>query len=191
MEDDAVDLAGFCVGVVEEGSLLGPDRVREGDAIVGLASSGLHANGYSLVRRALLPRFALDEVVPALGRALADELLEPCAIHAPDVLALRRAGLLHAAAHVTGGGVHENLPRALPDGLGATIRRGSWPEPPIFGLVAEAAGAGDDDLFRTFNMGLGMLLVVPPEALDEVLARGEGSSFLVGEVHRGSGVRVA
>jgi phosphoribosylformylglycinamidine cyclo-ligase len=191
MEDDAVDLAGFCVGVIEEGSLLGPDRVREGDAIVGLASSGLHANGYSLVRRALLPRHALDEVVPALGRALAEELLEPCAIHAPDVLALHRAGLLHAAAHVTGGGVHENLPRALPGGLGATIRRGSWPEPPIFGLVAAAAGADDDDLFRTFNMGLGMLLVVPPEAVDAVLARGEGSSFLVGEVHRGSGVRVA
>ncbi|HEX6131578.1 MAG TPA: phosphoribosylformylglycinamidine cyclo-ligase [Actinomycetota bacterium] len=191
MEDDRVDLAGFCVGVVEERSLLGPDRVREGDAIVGLASSGLHANGYSLVRHALLPRYALDEVVPALGRTLADELLEPCAIHAPDVLALHRAGLLHAAAHVTGGGVHENLPRALPDGLGATIRRGTWPEPPIFGLVAAAAGAGDDDLFRTFNMGLGMLLVVPPEAVDAALAQGEGSSFLVGEIHRGSGVRVA
>jgi phosphoribosylformylglycinamidine cyclo-ligase len=125
MEDDVFDLAGFCVGVVEEADLLGPDRVAEGDVVVGLASTGLHANGYSLVRSALLPRFDLDHTPSGFDRPLADELLEPCAIYAPDVLSLARDGLLHAAAHVTGGGILENLPRVLPDGLGATIHRSS------------------------------------------------------------------
>ena len=124
MDEDAFDLAGFCVGVVDEASLLGPHRVAEGDVVIGLASTGLHANGYSLVRSALLPAFELDATPPGLDRPLADELLEPCAIYAPDVVALARDGLLHAAAHVTGGGILENLPRALPEGLGATIQSG-------------------------------------------------------------------
>ena len=190
MPDDAFDLAGFCVGMVEEAELLGLHRVADGDVLVGLASSGLHANGYSLVRSALLPRLPLEEVVPELGRTLADELLEPCAIHTPDVLALHRDGLLHAAVHVTGGGVVENLPRALPDGLGAVLRRGSWPEHPVFALIGEAAAATDDDLFGTFNMGLGMILVVAPERADEVLSRTEGRGYRVGEVVAGAGVRI-
>ncbi len=123
MEDDVFDLAGFCVGIVEEAALLGPHRVAEGDIVVGLASSGLHANGYSLVRSALLQRFDLDHTPPGLDRTLADELLEPCAIYAPGVVSLARDGLLHAAAHVTGGGMFENLPRVLPEDLGATIHR--------------------------------------------------------------------
>jgi len=191
MPEDQFDLAGFCVGLVEERDLLGPHRVADGDAIVALASSGLHANGYSLVRQALLPRHALDDAPHELDRSLADELLEPCAIHAPDVLALHRDGSLHAAAHITGGGVHENLPRALPDGLGATIERGTWPEPAIFGLIAEAARATDDDMFGTFNMGIGMALVVPPDDVDAVLERTPGRSFRIGTVVAGSGVRFA
>ncbi len=114
MAGDAFDLAGCCVGVVDEADVLGPERVREGDALIGLASSGLHANGYSLVRSALLSRYRLDEPVDELGRSLGDELLEPCTIHTPDVLGLRRDGLLHAAAHVTGGGIDGNLPRVTP-----------------------------------------------------------------------------
>ena len=190
MADDAFDLAGFCVGVVEEASLLGPHRVAEGDVVIGLASTGLHANGYSLVRSALLPAFDLEATPPGLGRSLADELLEPCAIYAPDVVGLAKAGLVHAAAHVTGGGILENLPRALPEGLGAAIRRGSWPEPPIFGLVREASGASEDDLFATFNMGVGMLVVVEPASADDVLARSTHHAFRIGEVTAGSGVRV-
>jgi phosphoribosylformylglycinamidine cyclo-ligase len=182
MDDDAFDLAGFCVGVVDEADLLGPAEVREGDVLIGLASSGLHANGYSLVRSALLPRYGLDEHLDELGRILGDELLEPCTIHTPDVLALHRDGLLHAAAHITGGGIGENLPRALPAELDARIERGSWIEPPIFGLIQRAAEISDDDMFATFNMGLGMVLVVDKEHVDDVLARTGGRGSVVGEV---------
>ncbi|MGZ8578290.1 MAG: phosphoribosylformylglycinamidine cyclo-ligase [Actinomycetota bacterium] len=182
MDDDAFDLAGFCVGVVDEADLLGPEEVREGDVLIGLASSGLHANGYSLVRSALLPRYGLDEHLDELGRTLGDELLEPCTIHTPDVLALHRDGLLHAAAHITGGGIGENLPRALPAELDARIERGSWIEPPIFGLIQRAAEIPDDDMFATFNMGLGMVLVVGKEHVDDVLARTRGRGSVVGEV---------
>jgi phosphoribosylformylglycinamidine cyclo-ligase len=191
MPDDAFDLAGFCVGVVDETSLLGPHRVAEGDVVIGLASTGLHANGYSLVRSALLPAFDLADTPPGLDRPLADELLEPCAIYAPTVVSLAREGLLHAAAHVTGGGIPENLPRILPDRLGATIHRGAWPEHPIFGLVQEASGASDDDLFATFNMGVGMLLVVDPGAAPDVSARSAHEAFRIGEVTAGAGIRVA
>jgi phosphoribosylformylglycinamidine cyclo-ligase len=190
MAEDAFDLAGFCVGVVDEAALLGPHRVDQNDVVVGLASTGLHANGYSLVRSALLPAFDLGETPPGLDRPLADELLEPCAIYAPEVVSLARDGLIHAAAHVTGGGVFENLPRVLPDGLGATIQRGTWPEQPIFGVVQEATGATDDDMFATFNMGVGMLLVVAPEAVEEVVARSGHQAFRIGEVSSPSGVHL-
>ena len=186
MPDDQFDLAGFCVGVVEEAALLGPQRVREGDVLIGLPSSGLHANGYSLVRRVLLDGRSLDAAVPELGRSLADELLEPCTIHAPQVLALHRQGLVHAAAHITGGGFTENIPRMLPEGLGARIDRGSWTEPAIFGLLQREAGLGDEDLFSTFNMGLGVVLAVAPEHAETVAAHGP----IVGRVETGPGVRV-
>jgi phosphoribosylformylglycinamidine cyclo-ligase len=175
---------------VDEESLLGPDRVEEGDVLVGLASSGLHANGYSLVRSAVLPGFDLAATPPGLERPLADELLEPCAIYAPDVVALANDGVLHAAAHVTGGGIVENLPRALPEGLGATLTRGSWPEHPIFRVIQEAAGASDADMFATFNMGIGMVLVVAPDQAPEVLRRNAHEAFPMGEVMARSGVRV-
>jgi phosphoribosylformylglycinamidine cyclo-ligase len=186
MPDDQFDLAGFCVGVVQDAALLGAHRVREGDVLIGLASSGLHANGYSLVRRALLDGRPLDAIVPELGRPLADELLEPCTIHAPVVLDLHRRGLLHAAAHITGGGLAENVPRMMSEGLGARLDRGTWTEPAIFGLLQREADLSDDDLFGTFNMGLGMVLAVAPEHADEVAAHGP----VVGLVEAGAGVRV-
>jgi len=193
MPPDQFDIAGFCVGVVDEGMLLGPGRVHEGDVLVGLASSGLHANGYSLVRQALLGRHTLEEAPPALGgRTLADELLEPCVIYATRVLSLARDGLVHAAAHITGGGFHENVPRALPDGSGAEIERGTWPEHPVFALVQSAAGASDDDMFSTFNMGIGMVLVADPGHAERVLDRaGPHGAFRIGRVVAGSGVRIA
>jgi len=177
MPEDAFDLAGFCVGVVGQELRLGPDRVREGDVLIGLASSGLHANGFSLVRDALLERggYELDEIVPPLRRPLVDELLEPTAIYAPLVLELGREGALHAAAHVTGGGIVENLPRVLPDRLEADIAWGSWPEPPVFGLLRAETRASEDDLRATFNLGVGMVLVVPPDRTDQVIERAEAS----------------
>jgi phosphoribosylformylglycinamidine cyclo-ligase len=192
MSEDGFDLAGFCVGAVDEASVIGPSRVVDGDVLIGLASSGLHANGYSLVRHALLARYALDDAPAELGRALADELLEPCAIYAPHVLALAREGLLHAAAHVTGGGLLENVPRSLPGGLGAEIERGTWPEQPVFGLVQAAADATDDEMFATFNMGIGMVLLVGADDAERVLAgRGPHDAFRIGRVVEGAGAHVA
>jgi phosphoribosylformylglycinamidine cyclo-ligase len=188
MPDDQFDLAGFCVGIVQGANLLGPARVRDGDLLVGLPSSGLHANGYSLVRRVLLDGRPLDEPVSELGgRTLADELLEPCAIHSPVVLEMQRAGLVHAAAHITGGGFHENVPRMLPEGLGARIDRGTWTEPPIFELLRREADLSDEDLFSTFNMGVGMVLAVAAEHADAVAAHGS----VIGRVETGAGFRIA
>jgi phosphoribosylformylglycinamidine cyclo-ligase len=195
MAEDRFDVAGFCVGLVDDRDLLGSHRVSEGDALVGLASSGLHSNGYSLVRKALLEDagYALDDVLPRLGRSLADELLEPTAIYSPLVLALAREGLVHAAAHITGGGLDGNVPRSLPEGLGAEIDEGSWPVPPVFELVAEVAGASPGEMRATFNMGLGMVLVVPAEGAHAVVARAGAagtSAFEVGRVVPGGGVRI-
>ena len=190
MDEGAFDLAGFCVGAVDEAKLLGPDRVEEGDVLVGLASSGLHANGYSLVRSSVLSTFDLHDTPAGLDRPLADELLEPCEVYAPAVVALARDGLLHAAAHVTGGGIVENLPRALPDGWGADVDQGSWPEPPIFRVIQEASGASDEDMVGTFNMGLGFVLVVPPDSAEEVLARSGSRAYRVGEVTTRRGIRI-
>jgi phosphoribosylformylglycinamidine cyclo-ligase len=188
MDDDRFDLAGFCVGIVDGADLLGPDRVRAGDALIGLPSSGLHANGFSLVRTVV----STDELAiapPAIGRTFADELLEPCRIYVPEVVALHRARLVHAAAHITGGGLLENVPRVLPPGLGARIERGAWTEPPIFDEIRRRADATDADMFATFNMGIGMVLVVGPDEVDDVLSRAGGSTR-IGDVVPGSGVRI-
>jgi phosphoribosylformylglycinamidine cyclo-ligase len=188
MDDDRFDLAGFCVGIVDGEQILGPERVRVGDALIGLPSSGLHANGFSLVRTVVTP----DELAiapPAVGRTFADELLEPCRIYVPEVLALHRDGLVHAAAHITGGGLLENVPRVLPAGLGARIERGTWTESPIFDEIRGRADANDADMFGTFNMGIGMVLVIGPDEVDAVLSRSIGSAR-IGEVVPGSGVRI-
>jgi phosphoribosylformylglycinamidine cyclo-ligase len=189
MGEGQLDLAGFCLGVVDDEGLIGPHRVREGDVLVGLASTGLHANGYSLVRAALLAEgpVVLRAVPEGFARPLADELLEPTAIYAPLVVSLARAGLVHAAAHVTGGGLPENVPRALPDGVGAEIDLGSWPVPPIFELVRKAADASDDDMFAMFNMGVGMVFVVPADRADEVVARAAGAGIRAYRIGRVGG----
>ncbi len=196
MEPGEFDLAGFCVGVVDEASMLGAHRVVDGDVLVGLASSGLHSNGYSLVRRALLEDagYDLDDTLPRLGRPLVDELLEPTRIYAPLVLALARDGLVHAAAHITGGGLVENVPRILPDGVGAEIVEGSWTVPPVFELIGEAAAASAQDLRETFNLGIGMVLAVAAPDSEAVIASateaGVGASP-IGGIVRGAGLRFA
>ncbi len=212
MEADAFDLAGFCVGLVERSRLLDATAGAAGDAIVGLASSGLHANGYSLVR-ALVGERELDLRAPyrallrrVLGEGRADRLpdaeprhapatlgevlLTPTRIYARDVLAIREAlaadGLdLHGVAHVTGGGLPGNVPRALPPELGARLDPATWPMPSVMRLLGALGGIEDDELRATFNGGLGMVLVVPAAAADRTLAtaraRGLGA-WVVGEV---------
>lgn len=168
-----VDIAGFGVGLVERDALLGRDRVRPGDALVAMASSGLHSNGYSLARRALDGR-PLDEPLGNDGGTIGDALLTPTTIYARNCLALAAAVDLHALCHVTGGGIPGNLPRVLPNGLGATVDTATFPTLPILDLIAAAGPVADDELWRTFNMGAGMIaLVGRPDAAAAVAALGD------------------
>lgn len=172
------DLAGFAVGAVERDQVLDGSAVRPGHAIVGLASSGLHSNGYSLARRALLERagLELDSQPPQLGRGsgprtLADELLEPTTIYCRPVLAVRRAGLpVSGMAHITGGGLADNSHRILGPGMRARLEAGTWPVPPVFRLLAGAGGVTAAEMLRTFNCGLGYLVFLPPGAAAEAVA---------------------
>jgi phosphoribosylformylglycinamidine cyclo-ligase len=188
----AFDLGGFCVGIVDQDSLLAPQRVRQGDVLVGLASSGLHSNGFSLVRRVLDERgVGLEDVPPGLGRPLGQVLLEPTEIYTRPVLEAARRGLVRAAAHVTGGGLVENVPRALPDGAAARLDVGAWDHPPVFEVLAEWADIPPDRMAATFNVGLGMVLVAGPEdveALLEVLVAEGARPSVVGDVVPGEGV---
>jgi phosphoribosylformylglycinamidine cyclo-ligase len=189
MDPDQFDLAGFCVGVVDDSALLGPHRVAEGDALVGLDSRGLHANGFSLVRKVLLDRYSLDETPEGLFRPLGEELLEPTVIYTPLVLELAGEGLVHAAAHITGGGFLENIPRALPETAGGDIDPSAWTVPPIFPLVQRTGGLSDEEMFSTFNMGLGMVLVVAREDADSVVSRAGGIARVIGRVTGDPGLR--
>jgi phosphoribosylformylglycinamidine cyclo-ligase len=184
------DLAGFAVGIAERGRLVTGADVRAGDRILGLAASGLHSNGYTLARRVLGERLGLgvDDVIPGVGRTVADELLEPSRIYVPAVLALLAAVPVSAMAHVTGGGVNGNLPRVLPDGCRARLRADAWPVPPIFGVIQEAGRVAESEMRRTFNMGLGYLVVVrADDAARAASALREGGErvFEVGEVVAG------
>jgi len=171
---DEYDVAGAATGVVEADELLGPERVRAGDVLVALGSSGLHSNGYSLVRAVVRQSgWALDRHVDELGRTLGEELLEPTRVYASDCLALaRRAGVggLHAFSHVTGGGLASNVARVLPVGLVADIDRGGWQLPPVFSLVQSLGQVPWTDLEGTLNLGVGMVAIVAPDALAGVLA---------------------
>lgn len=182
------DVAGFGVGVVERDALLGPARVRPGDAVVALASSGLHSNGYSLVRRIVE---GLDLGADhGIGEPLADALLRPTRIYARDCLALAAATTVAAYAHVTGGGVPRNLARALPDGLGAVVDTATFPVPPVVRLLQRLGGVAEAELWRTFNMGAGMLAVVPDAASAlAVLADRGVDAWTCGGVVEGGGVR--
>jgi phosphoribosylformylglycinamidine cyclo-ligase len=160
------DLAGFAVGVVERDRIIDGSGVRPGDVVVGLASSGLHANGFSLARRIVFGVMGLtiDSVVPGTGRSVADELLEPTAIYVKPVLGLlgRARSAVSAMAHITGGGLTGNLPRVLPEGCRALIRKSAWTVPPIFRVLQEAGHVSDVEMFRTFNMGIGYVIVARP-----------------------------
>ncbi|WP_042378931.1 phosphoribosylformylglycinamidine cyclo-ligase [Streptacidiphilus melanogenes] len=169
---DEYDVAGAGTGVVEADRLLGPDRVRAGDVVIAMAASGLHSNGYSLVRHVLLNQagWQLDREVPEFGRTLGEELLEPTRIYSLDCLALARATEIHAFSHVTGGGLAANLARVIPDTLHARLDRGTWTPMPVFQTVAGVGRMETLEIEKTLNMGIGMVAVVPQESVDAVLA---------------------
>jgi phosphoribosylformylglycinamidine cyclo-ligase len=184
------DLAGFAVGVVERSGIVTGAEVRPGDRVLGLASSGLHSNGYTLARKVIFERLGLKpgDTMPGLPRSVADELLEPTRIYVTPVLELLRSVPVLAMAHVTGGGITGNLPRVLPDGCQAVIDPRTWPVPPIFRVIQEAGRVEEGEMRRTFNMGIGYLLVVRPgdadRAAQALTASGE-RVFDIGEIRAG------
>lgn len=190
---DEYDVAGAVTGVVEADALLGPERVRHGDVLVAMASSGLHSNGYSLVRAAIRAAgWSLDRHVPELGRALGEELLEPTRLYTRPCLDLVHdaAAQVHAFTHVTGGGLAANLARVLPAGLLAEVNRGSWSVPPVFELVRRLGDVPWSDLERTLNLGVGMVAVVGADGADATVHALAGAgipAWVLGEVTEDDG----
>ncbi|MFF4712062.1 phosphoribosylformylglycinamidine cyclo-ligase [Streptomyces eurythermus] len=170
--EDDFDVAGAGTGVVEADRLLGADRIRTGDAVIAMASSGLHSNGYSLVRHVLLDRagLSLESEIAELGRSLGEELLEPTKIYSLDCLALTRTAEVHAFSHITGGGLAANLARVIPDGLHAVVDRSTWTPGAIFDLVGKTGSVERLELEKTLNMGVGMMAIVPRESAEVALA---------------------
>ena len=190
---DEYDIAGATTGVVEYDRILGADRIRPGDVVVAMRSSGLHSNGYSLVRHVLLERagWALDREVPELGGALGEELIVPTRIYARDCLALADATEVHAMSHITGGGLANNLARVVPSHLSVRIDRATWTPQPIFSLVQQVGGISEPDIEATLNMGVGMVAVLPAASVEAALASLAGNhveAWVCGEVREaGSG----
>ena len=199
MNPNDYDLAGFVVGVVDRPKMIGPEKVKAGDVILGLASSGIHSNGYSLVRKVAIEGKTVEELEAyneELGESVADAVMRPTTIYAGQLIRALRAGApIHAMAHITGGGITENLNRALPADVDALVYRGgeagpAWSIPPIIGYVSRLAGLSLDEAYKTFNMGVGMSIICAPEDVDAVTAalKAEGlDPFLMGECVAGSG----
>lgn len=190
--EDEYDIAGFTVGIVDKKKMIDGSTIKPGDAILGFASSGIHSNGFSLVRRLLLEEagYSLDQQLDELGGSkLGDVLLEPTRIYVKQALALIEKVNVKGMAHITGGGFIENIPRVLPEGVNAEINYGSWPIHPIFGLMQEKGGISNRDMFTTFNMGIGLVIVVPEDqaeqALNAAAELGE-KAYRIGTVTEGS-----
>ena len=180
------DLAGFSVGVVERSEIIDGSKVRPGDVVLGVASSGLHSNGYSLARKALLENagLSLSTVLPELGESLSDVLLRPTRIYVKAIQAAIQAGRVHSLCHVTGGGLPDNLPRVLPAGVALELQLSSWQRPAIFDVIQRLGQVSDAEMFRTFNMGLGLVLTVPESDVDAVTTALQGAGEQVTRVGR-------
>jgi phosphoribosylformylglycinamidine cyclo-ligase len=181
------DLAGFAVGIASRGEMIGGAEISPGDTLIGLSSSGLHSNGYSLVRKIVFDSLQLhvDDWIEELGRTIGNELLEPTRIYAKTVMSLKREFRLLGIAHITGGGITGNLARILPNGCKVSLQRGSWRVPPIFSFLQREGRIPEEEMWRTFNNGIGMILVVRAEQAEGVLTRlkewGE-EAYLIGEI---------
>lgn len=195
MDPDDYDLSGFCVGVVDRPKMLNPADVAEGDAILGLASTGIHSNGFSLVRRAVTEVMGADELTVERdeldGVSVLDALLAPTRIYVKSILELRRAvPQIHAVAHITGGGITENLNRALNGHVDAQIDEGTWTQPPIIDFVVEKAGLSRTEALKTFNCGIGMCVICPPEVEEAAIKQLESTGekvFKIGTIIPGDG----
>lgn len=185
--DNEYDLAGFAVGLVDNAKIIDGSEIRRGDNLVGIASSGLHSNGYSLVRKVVFDvlKLDVDAHVPELGRTIGEELLMPTRIYATAIESLARDLPLKGLAHITGGGISENVVRIIPESCGLRIFEGSWEIPPIFAFLQKAGRIADSEMMRTFNNGIGMIAVVPEQATSDVVERLRGMGeqvFIIGEV---------
>lgn len=196
MDPDDYDLSGFCVGLVDRPRMLDPESVREGDVLIGLASSGLHSNGYSLARKVCIEGRTEEELREARedlgGQSILEALLTPTRIYVKPVRAVMEQvpGVTRALAHITGGGITENLNRALPAGVNAEVDLGTWPIPPVVRFACEQANLSEEEALKTFNMGLGMILIVNPdeaEAVEAALADAGEQAFRVGRIVAGGG----
>ena len=196
MDPDDYDLSGFCVGLVDRPRMLDPESVREGDVLIGLASSGLHSNGYSLARKVCIEGRTEEELREARedlgGQSILEALLTPTRIYVKPVRAVMEQvpGGIRALAHITGGGITENLNRALPAGVNAEVDLGTWPIPPVVRFACEQANLSEEEALKTFNMGLGMILIVNPdeaEAVEAALADAGEQAFRVGRIVAGGG----
>jgi len=189
------DLSGFAVGIVERDKIIDGSTIKEGDIIIGLSSNGLHSNGYSFVRRLFFETkgYSTKKMLKGLDCTLGEELLKPTRIYVKSILRVIKNHRIKGIAHITGGGITENLPRIIPEGLMANIHRDTWHVPPIFRIIQEIGDVSDGEMFRTFNMGIGLVLVVESADADKIIKRlrmdGE-KAFLIGEIKKGKrGVR--
>ncbi len=187
---DEYDLAGFCVGIVDKSRIVDSDKIKVGDTLIGVASSGLHSNGFSLVRKIFnVSEEKLKIYVEELGKTLGEELLTPTKIYVKSLLTLMESIEIHGISHITGGGLYENIPRMLPQGLSARVKSDSIPRLPIFNLL-QFQGLEEREMFNTFNMGIGLCIAVAAEDAEEavkILNREGEKAFLIGEIEAGAG----
>jgi phosphoribosylformylglycinamidine cyclo-ligase len=186
-QDGEYDLAGFTVGVVDRDAIIDGSSIQVGEILIGIASNGLHSNGYSLARRIVEERLekGLETILPALGEPLVEALLRPTRIYVKSILNLLRDFTIQGMAHITGGGLLENVPRVLPRHCKAVIHKDSWPKPPLFEFLREAGNLEERELYRTFNYGIGMVLVVRKGDVDDIMSRLHGlneQAYVIGEI---------
>lgn len=190
-KEDEYDLAGFAVGIAEKKDIITGETIEAGDVILGLASSGIHSNGYSLVR-SIVKDLDTDQVYPGMERSLKEELLTPTKIYAKSIASLMEQCTIKGISHITGGGFYENFPRMMPEGLGVSIAKGSWKVPAIFELLAKEGKISEEEMYGVFNMGIGMAVVIAKEDVEKamaVLASAGEEVSIIGEVQALEGVQ--